>query len=86
MPIIGKKTGDIIIDDMVRKFKGIADNLSDGVELCEEEQEKNSHIIDNLAKRNGFLKEKTEMAKTFRSNLMKMFEKTEPYIKKEDKE
>jgi len=70
-----KKTGPVIIDQMVGKFQGIVDGLDKGVQLCEIKKQKNAEVIETLAKENDFLEQKTEEATTFRDNLKDMLTK-----------
>lgn len=70
-----KKTGPVIIDQMVGKFQGIVDGLDKDVQLCETKKQKNAEVIETLAKENDFLEQKTEEATTFRDNLKDMLTK-----------
>ena len=82
-----KKTGPVIIDQMVGKFQGIVDGLDKGVNLCTAKQEENSKVISSLTAENGFLEGKTKEAKIFRDNLKDMLghnSKEDPENKEEN--
>ena len=91
-----KKSGVNLINKQIGKFRGIIDELEQGIGLCAKEIDSNNETIQTLTDKNDGIETSKSQASTFKDNLSNMLdtpiaivpepEKAEPDSeKKEDK-